>query len=1843
MKKIKFVSILMTLVMMITFTPFSLLQAMAEGIKEIDIDISELTTEKIEPVAEPLNEQGIVADNYIEKEFVEKRTANSKQFLMDDGMIMVQNYGVPIHYEEDGVYKEIDNSLIQKTEITGKQYFENAANSFKARLYDNLGQENSVSIENNGFELSFTLDKRNDEEAKSSKGDLIKSAILNDEFAKVNKIANSDAVDYTDKQLKIPIQPNVSDSTLRYEDVYSDIDFEYSVNSVGIKEDIIVNRPLNDYQFSFTITAPELLLVLSDTGEIIAYSESEAVFAIPAPNMTDANGVYSEEVYYTLVDNEDGTYSLGIRPDNDWMNAKERSFPVRIDPAVYSIEKQTANGLTLYYSSGGDPEYNASRIKFGKVNSAMCDSFMSFPNENDQFYFSGYQLAYSKLRYYIRSVGSNAAGETTYYVRTAKTNKPLSSITSFSDINYSGTPILLDGSIESTKFLFFNASHDARWEEVYFNPESFNGCADMVFMWYYRDTNDNQHGEVDVRSGNLPSVLNYYVSTVGIKESLPYEQFDYNGGTANVNLINGALTASFTALSIDTPENPISIELVYNDYYDEIMDEFGMHNMFGNNIKLNFQQSKLYDDRAVRYIDADGSIDTLCQSIGSGNPVHYSVDNSLTFYSSDNALYINGNTKLLFDGNKSYRFYDASFIHQEKLMYDIIYSGNKITQIDGYTDGSRSHYVKFTYSGDYVSSAQSYIATSLGSTSFQALAKCDFTYDEEGNLIQIKNSNSGNSKYTLEYYNGELYGVTDFDGNGYIFGRAHWTNSSPMRMSIINYIYGNSPEFDDYYSYDYVYFSGDETTSNVTYYSVGGSYVGERNVSRRFTQGAQSEWYEDADGEITITAATSSMTGETSQESVTYTQNIYSTTEKQNTSLSGNSYNSIAPGGSITGSILSNHGIVSKTGRQYAVSMLIETSGTAYVEVLIGGTSRAKLSLNGKNYSYFIIPTSYHSTSSTTSIQIKNVGSNYVYVSNVSYNYYTSTKITKRMQTMTIQNYVSSIENRGLDYKQTTNYDFLGQATSGTEVDYTGSSSVTKNYTYTYEAYPNVSPASEFDLKRLKSISNGTDEVVYSYSGNVTTMTTKKNGTNVSQIITETGGALGSHYTIRTENGITTRIDYGIKGGNVRPYKVTTGNQSVEYSYNYDGEIKSISYGSLTQNITYGNGKETGYNLSGGSAYTLTRSEENFGLVTGITHNGSQRLSMTYTSYGDIDLTTYANGATIDYIYDYRDLTSVELKDSSSAIPTVINYGYDGNKLTSVSQSYDGNTQLSYLFDNTSTQSSTNISGDVNASYVYNYDAEKGWLTSSVVNLENGACTRTDNYVYDNHGMLQENGNSSYKTQYTYDSFDRLSTKKQLVNGTVQQNIQYGYDNTSNYQSGRVKTIYNSTTGYTQRYEYHSNGYISQYTNPQNGDNYTYTYDGAGRLINDGVYTYSYDTCNNIISKTGAGKTYTYTYWPGTTRIKSIIENGVESEQFIYDTTGNILYYRSSTQNLYWTRGNMLSHGTVQTGKPFTYKYDADNLRYSKTVNGTETIYYWDCGVLLGEKTGSNYTQYLYDASGIIGMIYNGSYYYFEKNLFGDVLRVYNSSGTTVASFTYDSYGNVLSQTGSMMDKVHFRYRGYYYDSETGFYYLQTRYYDPSICRFISADQLELLGTLADYPGQINLYAYCNNNPIMYTDPTGEIFGWIIVLIGVSVGATIGGIVGGITAANNGADAWGVVGGVLLGGVIGAAGGALLTAGGAAAYAGVASIIPSLTVDLVLIKETVALGLAVHNIIAVIAGPLLGVDWQLVEWGESSPDVLPNRTPYSNISGMKSNNIGRRNTTGNTYINKGAGYVGFSL
>ena len=123
---------------------------------------------------------------------------------------------------------------------------------------------------------------------------------------------------------------------------------------------------------------------------------------------------------------------------------------------------------------------------------------------------------------------------------------------------------------------------------------------------------------------------------------------------------------------------------------------------------------------------------------------------------------------------------------------------------------------------------------------------------------------------------------------------------------------------------------------------------------------------------------------------------------------------------------------------------------------------------------------------------------------------------------------------------------------------------------------------------------------------------------------------------------------------------------------------------------------------------------------------------------------------------------------------------------------------------------------------------------------------------------------------------------------------------------------------------------------------------------------------------------------------------------------------------------------------------------------------------------------------------------YYVTNLQGDVMGMVDASGNSVATYTYDPYGKLLTATGELADKNPLRYRGYYYDSESGLYYLQSRYYDPATRRFVNADSYASTGQ-----GLIghNMFAYCRNNAIMRTDSYGSLdWNWCTQL---SVGAAI--------------------------------------------------------------------------------------------------------------------------------------------
>ena len=144
----------------------------------------------------------------------------------------------------------------------------------------------------------------------------------------------------------------------------------------------------------------------------------------------------------------------------------------------------------------------------------------------------------------------------------------------------------------------------------------------------------------------------------------------------------------------------------------------------------------------------------------------------------------------------------------------------------------------------------------------------------------------------------------------------------------------------------------------------------------------------------------------------------------------------------------------------------------------------------------------------------------------------------------------------------------------------------------------------------------------------------------------------------------------------------------------------------------------------------------------------------------------------------------------------------------------------------------------------------------------------------------------------------------------------------------------------------------------------------------------------------------------------------------------------------------------------FPIPIDPDGIRTSKTVNGTTTKYHVMNGTLLGQTKGSDTIVFLYDEkANRYGFDYNGTKYYYIFNVQGDVIGILNQAGQKIVSYTYDPWGKVLSVDGSEASTIGqlnpIRYRGYYYDTETGFYYLQSRYYDPITRRFLNADGID--------------------------------------------------------------------------------------------------------------------------------------------------------------------------------------------
>ena len=177
-----------------------------------------------------------------------------------------------------------------------------------------------------------------------------------------------------------------------------------------------------------------------------------------------------------------------------------------------------------------------------------------------------------------------------------------------------------------------------------------------------------------------------------------------------------------------------------------------------------------------------------------------------------------------------------------------------------------------------------------------------------------------------------------------------------------------------------------------------------------------------------------------------------------------------------------------------------------------------------------------------------------------------------------------------------------------------------------------------------------------------------------------------------------------------------------------------------------------------------------------------------------------------------------------------------------------------------------------------------------------------------------------------------------------------------------------------------------------------------------------------------------------------------------------------------WTMGQRLKSAKRSDGIKISYTYNADGLRTGKTINNVKFNYYWNDGKLTAQTYAGNTMYFRYDGDTPIGFEYNNSQYYYITDLLGNIIAVLDAEGKTAAEYSYDAWGNctVLENVNGIANTNPLRYKGYYYDSDTGLYCNQSRYYDSKTGRYINANSAN-----AVLQGELNLFEY-DTNPMKY-------------------------------------------------------------------------------------------------------------------------------------------------------------------
>jgi len=588
--------------------------------------------------------------------------------------------------------------------------------------------------------------------------------------------------------------------------------------------------------------------------------------------------------------------------------------------------------------------------------------------------------------------------------------------------------------------------------------------------------------------------------------------------------------------------------------------------------------------------------------------------------------------------------------------------------------------------------------------------------------------------------------------------------------------------------------------------------------------------------------------------------------------------------------------------------------------------------------------------------------------------------------------------------------------------------------------------------------------------------------------------------------------------GQVKDIHIGTGlNVTPLISYENLEEIfdSTTYYTNILKKQTYANGDYIEFEYN--DEYQLTK----------VLFKGVEKYQYDYNQYGRL---TIYNDLVNDkqYYYSY-DLTG-RLREVTDKEGNTYQYTYDSKgNFTEVEYNIDGRVETTqYIYDEITNRYLGVKQGTIEKNYIYNLDSES-LQRLSAIHLNTGNKIIQQTITYDDSKVIHGNAtmrikelsyNIGYDFSYSYDNRGNINQIFVVKAYTVQVKTKVCQ---MDEISGVIECfiVLSSETRYRTKekhdYQYDSlNQLIREDFYLLNGDSYTmvYTYDNQGNITLKEKCLYQPEI-TNIAVLSGVATVIGYEYASLTWKDQLTNYDGTV---ILYDDLGNPTKIEKDTSNyilLDWEGRTLVGYTEYQNGSLFqiiTYKYDDMGYRTYKKIdklngNYDESVYYLDGSMVIYEEikhylnnslTTTDNIHYTYDIDGsLISMNLNNVEYFYIRNLQGDIVNIVDSSGIIKVEYVYDAWGNIIHTTDNtgtlkLAEKNPYRYRGYHYDNETGLYYLNSRYYNPEIGRFINADGL--IGEVGDILGH-NMYAYCGNNPVMRIDPTG--YFWDYVFDGV--------------------------------------------------------------------------------------------------------------------------------------------------